>query len=244
MTTPGAGGDIEEQRGEPVGERLGPAAARPAPRRRAAGCRPARCRRRPRRPARGSTESVDTVPATTRSPARLGDRARLAGDHRLVELGLALDDHAVGRDTAAGPHEHDVAERERRRVATVSTLPSASTRSASSGSSSARAASADLGLAERLHLLPVAEQHDRDQRGQLPPEVEVEPPEAGGHRRRVRHGDGHRDQQHHPRAAGRWISAQPPARNGQPPQKKIDRAEHRARSRRCRGSRGRSRTSP
>ena len=32
-----------------------------------------------------------------------------------------------------------------------------------------------LRLADGLHLQPVAEQHDRDERGELPPEVEVEP---------------------------------------------------------------------
>ena len=48
------------------------------------------------------------------------------------------------------------------------------TRSASSGSSAARARQGALGLADRAHLLPVAEQHDRDQQGELPPEVEIE----------------------------------------------------------------------
>ena len=35
-----------------------------------------------------------------------------------------------------------------------------------------------LRLTERLHLEPVAEQHDRDEGGQLPPELEVEPSDA------------------------------------------------------------------
>ena len=40
----------------------------------------------------------------------LRDRPRLAGDHRLVELGLAVDDRAVGGHPAARAHEHDVAD--------------------------------------------------------------------------------------------------------------------------------------
>ena len=51
--------------------------------------------------------------------------------------------------------------------------------------------------AERLHLLPVAEQHDRDQRGQFPPELEVEPAETRRHRRRPRDADRHRVQDLH-----------------------------------------------
>src|SRR6266508_1444478 len=39
----------------------------------------------------------------------LSDRARLAGDHRLVHLGLAVDHLAVDRDAPAGTHEDDVA---------------------------------------------------------------------------------------------------------------------------------------
>ena len=71
----------------------------------------------------------------------LGDRARLTGDHRLVDLGLALDDLAVGRDARAGADEHKVVDRERRQRHGLD-LPVGSTRSASSGNNSARAASA------------------------------------------------------------------------------------------------------
>ena len=49
------------------------------------------------------------MPATTRSPVAALDRAGLAGDHRFVELGLALDDPAVGRDAAARTDQHDIA---------------------------------------------------------------------------------------------------------------------------------------
>ncbi len=54
-------------------------------------------------------------------------------------------------------------------------------------------------LPDGPHLQPVAEQHDRHQQGQLPPEVEVE--EAEGHRgaRHERDRDRHAYEQHHPR---------------------------------------------
>jgi hypothetical protein len=83
-----------------------------------------------------------------------------------------------------------------------------------------------LGLAERLHLLPVAEQHDRDQGAELPPEVEVEPVERRGHRRDVGDRDRHRDQQHHPGLAGPPRGAAGQERPAAP--EEHDRAEHRA----------------
>ena len=49
-----------------------------------------------------SAESVDDRAGHDPVAGCLGDRPGLAGDHRLVELGLALDDLAVGRDAAAG----------------------------------------------------------------------------------------------------------------------------------------------
>ena len=54
-------------------------------------------------------------------------------------------------------------------------------------------------LTDRLHLLPVPEQHDRHEQRELPPELEVEPAEGRRHRRHPGDGDRHRDQQHHPR---------------------------------------------
>jgi hypothetical protein len=40
----------------------------------------------------------------------LGHRAGLAGDHRLIQLRFAIDDHAVGRDPAARPDQDHVAD--------------------------------------------------------------------------------------------------------------------------------------
>ena len=100
----------------------------------------------------------------------LGDRLGLAGDHRLVQLGGALDDLPVRRDPGAGAHQHDVTdgevvERDRLDL-TVGTDPLGLVRE-ERGEGGERV----LRLTERLHLLPVAEQHDRDEQRQLPPEV-------------------------------------------------------------------------
>ena len=173
---------------------------------------------------------------------RLGDRLGLAGDHRLVELGRAVDD----RRRRPGPGRRRGPARRRR------------PRSSASGDGADVVAVDDLGvvgqqlgqrgqgaagLADRLHLLPVAEQHDRHQRGELPPELEVEPVEARRHRRDVGDGDRHRDQQHHPglavadlgHAAGEERPAAPP---------EHERAEHRPEPRHAREVELGSRTSP
>ena len=48
----------------------------------------------------------------------LAGRDRLAGDHRLVDEGRALDDLAIDRHALARPHDDDVAGHDRRRSAT------------------------------------------------------------------------------------------------------------------------------
>ena len=142
-------------------------------------------------------ESVDTVPATTLSPDRL---ARACDSPVIIDSSssaVAVDDRAVGRHPPAGTHQHDVADPQlagRDRLDRAVVVDALGLVGQQRGQGGERA----LGLADGLHLLPVAEQHDRDQRGQLPPELEVEPAEARGHRRRVGDDDGHRDQQHHP----------------------------------------------
>ena len=57
------------------------------------------------------------------------------------------------------------------------------------------------GLAEGPHLQPVAQQHDHDQQGQLPPELEVEGAEDGGDAGPEGDQDGQGDEQHHARLA-------------------------------------------
>ena len=43
----------------------------------------------------------------------LGDRARLAGDHRFVDIGRALDHRPIGGDARPRPHQDDVADGQR-----------------------------------------------------------------------------------------------------------------------------------
>ena len=137
------------------------------------------------------------MPAVTSSPSAPGHGPRLARDHRLVELGATGDDLAVGGHAGARPHEHDVAD------------PQLADRDAVDGAIAdalclvrqqlGERADRAAGLAERLHLLPVPEQHDHDQRRQLPPELEIEQSERRGRARDERDGDRERDEQHHPR---------------------------------------------
>ena len=105
----GAEGDVEQHGGRPVGQglgmrcrglRRGDQAHDPRQRGRVAGRR----HPDPQRAARGDRARDDGVAGL------LGDRARLAGDHRLVDVGAALDDHAIGGDASTGPDEHDVAD--------------------------------------------------------------------------------------------------------------------------------------
>ena len=209
------GGHVEQDRREAIGEHLGAAAAGLGvgdealdPRQRrviADGDHP-----NPQRRVRRDRAGDDAI------SRRLGDGSRLPGDHRLVQFGGALFDDAVGGYSAAGPHEDDVTDCQRVEgdVADVVSLDQFGVVGEQLGEDRDGAA----GLADRLHLLPVAEQHDRDEQGQLPPELEVEPVQAGGHRCRVGDGDRHRDEQHHPRlvaadlgnAAGKERPAAPP----------------------------------
>ena len=105
----GRRGDVEQQRGGPVGQRL-----RPGPRglrlaRPAAGCRRARSRRRPPSTRTRMAESVATVPATTRSPAAFGTGrdSPVIIDSSTSAAPSTTTPSAGTR--AAGPHQHDVA---------------------------------------------------------------------------------------------------------------------------------------
>src|SRR5680860_985519 len=60
-----------------------------------------------RRP-RGNRPGHDPVAGS------LVHRPGFAGDHRLVDLGLAIDDHAIGRHARSGPHQHHIAHCQRR----------------------------------------------------------------------------------------------------------------------------------
>ena len=52
------------------------------------------------------------VAPMTSSPGPTVDRDRLAGQHRDVDVGAALDDDAVDRDRVAGPDAQEVADRD------------------------------------------------------------------------------------------------------------------------------------
>ena len=107
----GGGGHIEQPGGEPVGQRLGPAAAR------------LRLGHQPLDPGQGRVVPDGIDPDAERRIGRhgagdhpvtgpAGDGARLAGDHRLVELHLPVHDHAVGRHPASGTDQHHVSRHE------------------------------------------------------------------------------------------------------------------------------------
>ena len=151
------------------------------------------------------------MPATTRSPTPRGDRPRLAGDHRLVELGARR--RRCGRRPAPGRRGGPARRRRRagRDAAPSRRSPSPSTRSASSGSSSASAASAPWAWPiafiscqwpSSMIVTSAASSHQKSRSNQ---------PEAGRHRGDERDRDGHRDQQHHPGLRGRGPRATAPA---------------------------------
>ena len=169
-------------------------------------------------------ESVDTVPATTRSSGPLAtgwdspviiDSSSSASPSTIVP---SAGTRPPGRTSTTSPTRRSPTGT-RAHVVAVDELGLVGQQL---GQRRQRAA----GLADGLHLLPVPEQHDRDQGGELPPELQLEPVDAGGHRRHVGDGDGHRDEQHHPRLAGPELGhAAGQERPAAPPE--HDRAEHR-----------------
>ncbi len=136
----GTGGHLEQQGGEPVGQCLG---TRPAG---------LGLGHQALDPGQGGISSHGPHPDPDggvggHGPGHdgvtgaLGNGTGLTGDHRLVELGLPLDDFAVGGHPTSRPHQHDVALGELIEAHHLNDLVGAQ-RSASSGSSSASAASA------------------------------------------------------------------------------------------------------
>ena len=169
----GGEGDVEQERGGPVGERLGPRGRRlgrgdeahdPRQRGRVAdGRRPGRagCRRRPRCPA--TTESPGSLATARDSPVII--------DSSTSALPSATTPSAGTR--APGPDEHEVADA---RAPTSGTVLGAVAGHPLGGVrqqvGERRERAARLG--DRAHLQPVAEQHDRDEGGQLPPDLDLE----------------------------------------------------------------------
>jgi hypothetical protein len=123
-------------------------------------------------------ESVATVPPTTSSPETFRHRPGLPGDHGLIEVGLALHDPPVGGDPSARADQDHVAGPEAVQghdLDAVAFHPLGLI-----GEQLGQRRQSALGLADGPHLQPVAEQHDRDQGGELPPELQVEQAQGRG----------------------------------------------------------------
>ena len=125
-----------------------------------------------------------------------GYRTRFAGNHGLVDIGVALEDDAVGRDASPRTNQNDVVrsqlgERNGLRPLLRHALGSIREQLGESREGTAR-------LVDRAHLEPMAEEHDRDQRRQLPPDLDLEQPQGPGPARDEGHRDGERDERHHP----------------------------------------------
>ena len=227
MIAAGAGGDVEEQGGGPVGQDLGPRPATPGPRRRAAGCRPG---------------SVSSPTASTRTRiGRVGRRPcrRRPGRRRSLATGrdspVIIDSSSSAAPSTISP---SAGTRAPERTSTTSpgaqvverrpsrSSPSAPTRSASSGSSAARAARASWAWPRAfiscqwpssMIVTSAASSHQKSRSNQ---------PSDGGHRRDVGDGDRHGDQQHHPGLA--VLDLAPAALEERPAApEEDDRAEHR-----------------
>ena len=221
----GGGGDVEQPGGEAVGQHLGPTAGLLCLRHQSldAGERGVVAERVDAYP-KGCVggDGAGHHPITGRPRHRPG----LAGDHRLVHLGLAVEDLTVRRHPCTGPYQHGVAHAQvGHRHPLGPTVVGEPFRVV--GQQCGKRRQGTLRLADRLHLLPVAEQHDGDQRRQLPPEVQVERAERGGQRRQVGDGDRHRDQQHH---AGGPVAdlAHRPLEKGPATVREHHRAQHRS----------------
>ena len=130
----------------------------------------------------------------TRAP---GDGSGLAGDHRLVHVGATVDDPAVRGDAAAGADDHDIADPQVGRRHGHD--PVAVHAFGLVGQERGEGVQGGGGLREGAHLEPVAEEHDHDQQGEFPPELEfvMQQPEAGTPRCEEGDGDRQPDQQHH-----------------------------------------------
>ena len=169
-------------------------------------------------------ESVATVPAVTLSPSPLAtgfDSPVIidsSSSARPATISPSAGTRAPGRTSTTSPTRSSSSEHSLR-------LPVAHALGLVREQLRERAQRA-TGLTERLHLLPVPEQHDHDERRQLPPELEVEEAERRRCAREEGDGDRERDEQHHP---GRALAKLRPGA-GQEDGAAVeedDRAEHR-----------------
>ena len=98
--------------------------------------------------------------------------AGLAGDHGLVHVGAAFPDRAVGRDARAGADEDEVAALQ---LVGRDASPQLVVFDAFCHVRQQCGQRVERGrrLGEGAHLDPVAQQHDHDQQGELPPEFQL-----------------------------------------------------------------------
>ena len=128
---------------------------------------------------------------------RFRDRFGLAGDHGLVNVGSALNDRAVCRNAGSGPDKHDVANAqlgEWNSLSVCALYPFSGVRE-QGGECVQRATS----LGNGPHFQPVPEDHDRNQRRDFPPHVNLEEAECRRERCSKSDDDRQADQRHHAR---------------------------------------------
>ncbi len=122
-------------------------------------------------------------------------RARLPGDHRLVHRTRTLHHHTVSGDSLAGAHQDDVALPqliERDLLISVSHDPDRSARK-----ELRQLLEGSLRLRNGTHLDPVAQQHDRHERGELLPQRHAGEPERHDRAENKRDRDREGDERHH-----------------------------------------------
>ena len=128
-----------------------------------------------------------TVPAITLAARRFGYRFGLAGDHGFVNIRSAFNHGAVRWNTRSRPNQHDVAKAQFSEGDRFRFWPLY----AFSGirEKSCKGIEGATGLGNGPHFKPVAEQHDRNQRREFPPNVNLEETECCSERRAKRNCD-------------------------------------------------------
>jgi hypothetical protein len=129
------------------------------------------------------------------SPRALGHSSGLTGDQRFVNIGGPLDDRTIRRDAAPGPDEDDFAHlqlRDRNGFGLRALYALGSVREKRSERIE-RATS----LGNRSHLQPMAEEHDGDERTELPPDLDFEEAKSSRERRAKGDADCQADERHH-----------------------------------------------
>ena len=199
--------DIEQDRGSPIRERL-------RPRGRCLGRRHHAHDPRQGRPLpdRGHPDPQAAAggnrPGHDLRPGCLGHGLRLTGDHRFVDVGRALGDDPVGRHAGAGSDQHHVPQDERVERHRLRSVLGHSLGGIGQQLGEGRKGAAGLG--NRAHLEPVAQQHDGDQRGQLPPDLDLEQAERPGPAGHEGDDDRQADQGHHRRLPVGKLAASAP----------------------------------